>query len=119
MKAARLPSAVIVLVVLGHTAALGACSSDGKPANTPADKPKSESGSAVETYFPLEEGKMYSYETNEGGEKGMLVARVHRTDPLHGELRLSNATKRFVYSTEGVAYDTGAFILKAPVTVGT
>ncbi len=48
----------------------------------------------------------------------MLVAKVHRTDASHGELRLSNATKRFVYSPEGVAYDTGAFILKAPLDVG-
>lgn len=49
----------------------------------------------------------------------MLVAKVHRTDATHGELRLSNATKRFVFSSEGVAYDTGAFILRGPVAVGT
>ena len=49
----------------------------------------------------------------------MLVAKVHRTDATHGELRLSNATKRFVFSSEGIAYDTGAFILRGPVAVGT
>ena len=48
----------------------------------------------------------------------MLVAKVHRVDATHGELRLSNATKRFVYTPEGVAYDGGAFILKAPLEVG-
>jgi hypothetical protein len=77
------------------------------------------SGSAVEPYFPLEEGRLYHYVTSEGGDTGMLVAKVHRTDATHGELRLSNATKRFVYSPEGVAYDTGVFILKNPLEVGT
>ena len=87
--------------------------SPGPPvAATPA------SASSVETYFPLEEGRLYNYVTNDNGETGMLVAKVHRTDPLHGELRLSNATKRFVYSPEGVAYDTGLYILKSPLDVG-
>jgi hypothetical protein len=92
---------------------------DGKPpeAANSAAKP-SASGSTVEQYFPLEEGRLYNYVTSENGETGMLVAKVHRTDPTHGELRLSNATKRFVYSPEGVAYDAGAFILKAPLEVG-
>lgn len=91
---------------------------DGKPPAAPLAPTKPESGSSVEQYFPLEEGKLYNYVTTENGETGMLVAKVHRTDPAHGELRLSNATKRFVYSREGVAYDTGVFILKAPLDVG-
>lgn len=49
----------------------------------------------------------------------MLVARVHRTDATHGELRMSNATKRFVLDADGVRYDTGAFLLRAPLDVGT
>jgi len=55
--------------------------------------------------------------TTENGDTGMLVARVHRTDATHAELRLSNASKRFVYTPQGVAYDGGAFILKAPLDV--
>jgi hypothetical protein len=92
---------------------------DAAPPATPnsAAKPPA-SGSNVEPYFPLEEGRLYNYVTSDNGETGMLVAKVHRTDPSHGELRLSNATKRFVYSPEGVAYDSGAFILKAPLEVG-
>jgi hypothetical protein len=73
----------------------------------------------VERWFPLEDGKLYHYVTNESGDTGMLVARVHRSDPAHGELRLSNATKRIVFTPEGVAYEDGAFILKAPLEVGT
>lgn len=91
---------------------------DGTPPVTPTSSVKAPSGSSVEPFFPLEEGRIYAYATSENGETGMLVAKVHRTDPSHGELRLSNATKRFVFSPEGVAYDTGAFILKGPLAVG-
>lgn len=90
----------------------------GTPAETTTSVTKPASGSSVEQYFPLEEGRLYHYVTSEGGETGMLVAKVHRTDATHGELRLSNATKRFVFSPDGVAYDTGLFILKAPLEVG-
>jgi len=96
-----------------------ACAGGQAPATPPAPKPAAASGSSVEPYFPLEEGRIYHYVTSEGGEPGMLVAKVHRTDATRGELRLSNTTKRFVFSPEGVAYDTGAFILKAPIAVGT
>jgi hypothetical protein len=90
----------------------------GKSADTPASAGKGASGSSVEAYFPLEEGRLYAYETNDNGDKGMLVATVHRTDALHGELRLSNGSKRFVFGPDSVAYDTGAVILKAPLAVG-
>lgn len=73
----------------------------------------------MHSFFPLEEGRIYHYVTNENGETGMLVAKVHRTDASHGELRLSNATKRFAFKPDGVAYDGGAFILKTPLDVGT
>jgi hypothetical protein len=91
---------------------------DGKPPAAPVANAKASSISSVDQYFPLEEGRIYHYVTTENGETGMLVAKVHRTDAAHGELRLSNATKRFVYTPEGVAYDGGAFILKGPLDVG-
>ena len=110
--------AVAFGVVLGVGVGVVACG-DGKGAQAPVAPAKAAaSGSSVEQYFPLEDGRIYSYVTSENGETGMLVAKVHRTDASHGELRLSNATKRFVYSPAGVAYDTGAFILKAPLDVG-
>ncbi len=106
---------LLALVVAVFTSACGGAtaSSDGASA-----RPELKSGAALETYFPLEEGRLYHYVTTEAGEPGMLVARVHRVDATHGELRLSNTSKRFVYSAEGVAYDGGAFILKAPIDVG-
>ena len=88
------------------------------PAKAPSTPPPA-SGSSVERYFPLEEGKIYHYETKEGPDTGMLVAKVHRVDAAHGELRLSNATKRFAFTPDGVAYEGGAFILRGPVEVGT
>jgi hypothetical protein len=72
----------------------------------------------LETYFPLEEGKIYHYVTTDGAEAGMLVAKVHRTDATRGELRLSNATKRFAFLPDSVVYEGGATILKAPLSVG-
>jgi hypothetical protein len=95
----------------------GCGSAESKAA--PPSAPASARASLLERYFPLEEGKLYHYVTKEGGDVGMLVAKVHREGPTHGELRLSNATKRFVLSADGISYDGGAYILKGPVEVGT
>ncbi|MCA9586838.1 MAG: hypothetical protein KC657_15895 [Myxococcales bacterium] len=95
-----------------------ACGPEAPPPKKP-EAPAVASGSDVERYFPLEQGKLYHYVTREGADEGMLVAKVHRTDAKHGELRLSNSTKRFVYASDGVTYDTGIYVLRAPVAVGT
>jgi hypothetical protein len=91
---------------------------DGRQVTAPSGPTRPASGSSAELYFPLEENRLYNYVTTENGETGMLVAKVHRSDATHGELRLSNATKRFVFTPQGVAYDGGAFILKSPIDVG-
>ncbi|MBX3263364.1 MAG: hypothetical protein KIS78_15760 [Labilithrix sp.] len=104
-----------VLLLLGVVACGTA---EPKPAGPPTGRELS-AGTSLERYFPLEEGKLYHYVTKEGGETGMLVAKVHRADATHGELRLSNATKRFTFLPDGVAYEGGAYILKAPADVGT
>ena len=99
-----------------HLVALAACGGEAKaPAAAPVVAPIA---TGIERFFPLEEGKLYSYVTKDGTDTGMLVAKVHRTDAAHGELRLSNATKRFLITPDGISYDTGAFILKAPAEVG-
>jgi hypothetical protein len=108
------PSALAVAVVSASVA----CSREA--ARTPDDAPRpAATVSAMERYFPLEDGKIYSYVTHDGDGSGMLVAKVRRTDPAHGELRLSNATKRFAITPEGVAYEGGPFILKGPPEAGT
>ena len=103
--------------MIASLALLAAACGGGKEAEAPraAEKP---AVSAVERFFPLEDGRIYHYVTSEGAETGMLVARVHRKEPTRGELRLSNATKRLVYTPEGVAYEGGAFLLKAPLEAG-
>jgi hypothetical protein len=100
---------------------IAACSACGGGAPTTPVPPSAGTSTAtrLERFFPLEDGKIYHYVTRENADTGMLVAKVHRTDAAHGELRLSNATKRFAILPEGIAYDGGAFILKAPVEVGT
>jgi hypothetical protein len=95
---------------------LVACA-DPKPATTPTTPARPETSSA-DRYFPLEEGKIYHYTMREGAETGMLVAKVHRTDPTHGELRIGRDTKRFVYAPDGVRLEGGAYLLKMPLDKG-
>ena len=94
-----------------------ACGEPAKPATAPAKA--GASGSSLENLFPLEDGNLYAYDTKDGDETGLLTAKVKRTDATHGELRLSNKTNHFVYAADGVTYDTGVFILKAPLETGT
>jgi hypothetical protein len=99
-----------------------ACGSKQVDSATPAEAPKLASGSPVETYFPLEQGKLYTYATHAGPEQGTVSFKVERADATHGKLVVvgSNSAKRFVYEKDGVAYDGGgAYILKAPLEVGT
>lgn len=79
------------------------------------------SGTLAERYFPLVDGHIYHYATtNEIGEQGLLVARVHRADARHGELRFPSGVKRFEFTAGGVVRsDTGAFVLKEPIVPGT
>jgi hypothetical protein len=95
-----------------------ACGGSEATKPTPAT-PAATSASGIDRFFPLEDGKLYHYVTKEGADTGMLVAKVHRADATHGELRLSNATKRFVIAPDSVGYDGGALILKGPAEVGT
>ncbi|AKU95397.1 hypothetical protein AKJ09_02061 [Labilithrix luteola] len=107
-----------VAVLFGVLAPLTVGCGGASPAAAPSGGAKASSGAAAERFFPLEEGRLYHYLTRENGETGMLVARVHRSDATHGELRLTNTTKRFVYGPSSVSYDGGATILKDPIEVG-
>ena len=82
------------------------------------------SGTALEAFFPLVDGMVYTYRTvNEVGEEGLLLARVHRTDARHGELRFPSGSRSFEYTADGVVLHarTGetTHVLKAPLEVGT
>jgi hypothetical protein len=105
--------AVAVLACL----ALGCGASDGLKSPHAAESAPPPV-SPVERYFPLEDGKVYRYDTKDGDVTGMLVAAVRRVDRAHGELRLSNGIKRFVLTADGVSYADGAFLLKLPLDAG-
>ena len=75
--------------------------------------------SAADAYFPLEGGKLYHYLTDDGGERGMLVANVTRADATHGELHIGSSVKRFTYDAKGIAYEGGAYVLRVPLEAGT
>lgn len=102
---------LLALVACGSTAST-------EPVSAPSEAPKG-GNTAAERFFPLEEGKIYSYGMREGEDSGMSVAKVHRTDATHGELRFSNATKRYAVLPDGITYAGGAYILKAPLEKGT
>jgi hypothetical protein len=118
-RAAGVASAVVkgvrsVTGIFGLSVLAFACG--GKGSEAPASAPAAKND--IEYYFPLEDGKIYHYVTKEGGETGMLVAKVHRPQAHRGELRVSNGTKRFMYVADGVTYVGGAYILKAPLETG-
>lgn len=99
-----------------------ACGSPGPaPAAPGGPAAAPPSGSPVESYFPLVQGHMYTYATRDGAETGTVSMRVERGDATHGKLVVvgSGSAKRFVYEKDGVAYEGGAYILKAPLEVGT
>src|SRR5262249_29614086 len=117
-------------VSVGCSLALTACvgASGPEPSSTvwmqPATGMKdATSGSAAEVFFPLVDGNVYLYATqNELGEPGVLTARVSRTDAKHGELRYGSGSKRFTYADDGVVYESKlgpAYVLKLPLQVGT
>ncbi len=107
---------VLRSLTLACLVAVVACTSAETP-KTPSRK-GAPASSPVETYFPLPEGNIFHYVTDEDGQSGMLVARVHRTDGTHAELRMSNRTQRYMMKPDGVAYEGGAYILKAPLEKG-
>lgn len=78
------------------------------------------SGLPIEPYFPMKDGEVYQYETiNEVGDRGLLVARVHRADSARGELRFPQGTKVFEYRTDGIyLVSREAYVLKMPLQVG-
>jgi hypothetical protein len=87
-------------------------------------QPNATSGSAIERFFPLVDGNVYTYATmTEQGEPGMLIARVHRTDAHHGELLFPNGTKAFEIVPDGLVLrgrgGEMSYVLKLPLQTGT
>ncbi len=116
---------VFSLCLLAATA-LGACSGAAKDPERsvmvapPTGASDVSSNTPAEQYFPLVDGTVYNYETQNGeGVRGILIARVHRTDQTHGALLFPSGRKRFLYSPQGVLIDpSGDIVLPADIRVG-
>jgi hypothetical protein len=105
--------------------ALSACgAAPASPWTTPAAGARDvSSGTPLERFFPLADGRVYHYATlNEAGEAGLLVARVHRIDASSGELRFPSGAKRFRFEADGVVMLSPAgaavHVLEMPLEVG-
>lgn len=109
------------------TCLLGCGSAPGAPPAwlAPSDGVKKElaSGTALERYFPLVDGMIYHYVTeNEMGEIGLLIARAGRTSERGGQLLFPTGSKRFEYAPDGITVlvdGTPTYVLKQPLAVGT
>jgi hypothetical protein len=108
---------------------LTACSgAPGAPTEPPAwlaasnGKANYTSGTALERFFPLVDGMIYHYATeNEMGEPGLLIARAGRTSNSGGQLLFPTGSKRFEYAADGITVvveGTPAYVLKQPLAVG-
>jgi hypothetical protein len=115
------------LLALAGLVGLTACgSAPGTPPAwlAPADGSKKDlaSGTALERYFPLVDGMIYHYVTeNEMGEAGLLITRAGRTSERGGQLHFPAGSKRFEYVNDGVTVtvDGGpVYVLKQPLAVG-
>ncbi len=117
---------MLVLACAFATSCGGASSSAETPAwlAQKSEGPKIvASQSALERFFPLVDGMVYQYETeNELGDRGLLVARVERVSEERGALRFPVGKKSFVYLPDGVGLESAAgtvYLLKEPLELGT
>ena len=117
------------LLVIAGLGVLTACSgAPGTPTEPPAwlatsnSKVSYTSGTALERFFPLVDGMIYHYLTeNEMGQPGLLIARAGRTGNSGGQLVFPTGSRRFEYAPDGITVSvegTPAYVLKQPLAVG-
>ena len=121
--------ALLVIAGLTGLAWLAACSgATGATTEPPAwlapsnGKTTFTSGTALERFFPLIDGMIYHYLTeNEMGEPGLLIARAGRTSDRAGQLLFPTGSRRFEYAADGITVSVDgatAYVLKQPLAVG-
>ncbi len=122
-KSAR--SALLALVCAAGLVACGAAPGSPPAWLAPADGARKDlaSGTALERYFPLVDGMIYHYVTeNEMGEPGLLITRAGRTSERGGQLHFPTGSKRFEYVADGITVlvdGNPTYVLKQPLAVGT
>jgi hypothetical protein len=123
----RSPARSALLVIAGALGLVACGAAPGTPPAwlAPADGAKKDlaSGTALERYFPLVDGMIYHYVTeNEMGEPGLLITRAGRTSERGGQLHFPTGSKRFEYVADGVTVlvdGNPTYVLKQPLAVGT
>jgi hypothetical protein len=89
------------------------------------DAPRSESKAPISPLarlFPLSDGTIWTYDAMDEQTKapGMFVMRARRLGPTTFELRTGSRTRVVELRADGIARaDTGAYLIKGPVSVGT
>jgi hypothetical protein len=93
---------------------------DGKGPTDPSGASAGpQSGSAVERYFPIVPNRVYAYDLEENGDKGLLTLRTRRVSTTAGELVSGGRNvKHFTYFSDRVEGDSFAVLLKAPLEGG-
>ncbi len=85
-----------------------------------APAPAASVPSGVERYLPLPDATVYTYETRSepSGERGLLILEVRRPRPDLAELVVAGRAQRLTINAHDVAYVTGGYLLREPLTRG-
>lgn len=105
------------LVLLSAVLIVTGCASG---AATGAEAPAVVTLKGVLVYLPLEDGTVFSYETEvePSGERGLLVLEVRRRHSDAAELVVAGRSQRLNVRADGLELVTGGFLLKEPLSVG-
>jgi hypothetical protein len=91
------------------------------PPVAPVQTAESDATPVIEQYLPLEDGTVFSYDTQseQRNARGVLIVQVSRPRTGRVDLRMGSKTERLQFVPDGIAYVEGGYLLKAPITKGT
>ena len=74
----------------------------------------------IERYLPLEDGTVFSYDTQseQNSSRGLLIVQVSRPRTGRVDLRMGSRTERLQFVPDGIAFVVGWFLLKVPLAKG-
>ncbi|HEX4338527.1 MAG TPA: hypothetical protein VH062_21630 [Polyangiaceae bacterium] len=102
------------------SAVLTACQ-PATAAKAPVAAPSKDAMPEIERYLPLENGTVFSYDTQseQSSAHGLLIVQVSRPRTGRVDLRMGSRTERLQFVPDGIAYVEGGYLLKTPVAKGT
>ena len=107
------------VALLSMGTALGACSSP-PAAQAPAPAADTDAKPELERYLPLEDGTVFSYDTQseQRNAHGLLIVQVSRPRTGRVDIRMGSRTERLQFVPDGIAYVEGGYLLKVPLAKG-